>query len=417
MTALNYTETGPEPPVVNQQANSVEVLVKLVKTSQEGDLDAFGKLVERFQKMALALAYYRLGDFHLAQDVAQETFIEAYINLPKLLEPAAFSGWFRKIVRKRIDRVTRSQATPPLDLEQAETLGAPMADPLQQAELRESRAELHELVAQLPAGERTVITLFYLNDYSQNEIANFLEVPLSTVKKRLYSGRQRLKESLSSSPGQPIKKQKVKKDLLAEKVQFLLAVRAGNLKKVAALLNKYPALALATEEYDEESARKFYVPMAQGQSALWRATHNGQVEMVELLLAKSKQSNQPLPLEEAVLMDHLKIAEIFIRAGAEVNAPLKSGLTLLTIAVIRENEAMVELLLAHHAEVNRQGKQGRTPLHWAVLKGNLTITKQLLAAGAKPCLPDESGQTSLNLARQLNNQALLEVFEPFSRPE
>ena len=174
---------------------------------------------------------------------------------------------------------------------------------------------------------------------------------------------------------------------------------------------------LATEEWDDEISRQFYVPMEHGQTALWRATHNGQLEMVELLLAKSRGLNQPLHLEEAVLMGHFKIAEVFIGAGAEVNLPLRNGLTLLTISAIRENEAMVKLLLAYGAEVNFQDRANRTPLHWAVLKGNTLLTNRLLNAGADPYISDWTGSTPLKLAQKLGNQAVLNEFKPFITPE
>ncbi|MGH2356216.1 MAG: RNA polymerase sigma factor, partial [Chloroflexota bacterium] len=91
----------------------------LVVAAQGGDLDAFGALVGRFQDLAYACAYAVLGDFHLAQDVAQEAFVEAYFDLPKLRETAAFPGWFRKIVFKRGDRLTRGQRVRTVPIEQA----------------------------------------------------------------------------------------------------------------------------------------------------------------------------------------------------------------------------------------------------------------------------------------------------------
>ena len=83
----------------------METLQSLVIAAQNGDLDAFGIIVQRFQGMAYTSAYAMLEDAYLAEDVAQEAFIEAYLNLPKLRESAAFPGWFRRIVFKQGDRV------------------------------------------------------------------------------------------------------------------------------------------------------------------------------------------------------------------------------------------------------------------------------------------------------------------------
>lgn len=68
-----------------------------IQAAQRGDLAAFGAIVKRFQGMACATAYTMLDDAGLAEDVAQEAFIEAYQNLPKLREIDAFPGWFRRL--------------------------------------------------------------------------------------------------------------------------------------------------------------------------------------------------------------------------------------------------------------------------------------------------------------------------------
>ena len=70
----------------------------LVAAARAGDLEAYGQLVRCFQDMAYGYAYAVLGDFHLAEDAAQEAFLQAYRDLPDLREPAAFPGWLRRIV-------------------------------------------------------------------------------------------------------------------------------------------------------------------------------------------------------------------------------------------------------------------------------------------------------------------------------
>ncbi len=87
-----------------------------VVAAQHGDAEAFGEIVERFRAMAVATGYAMLGDVHLAQDAAQDAFIEAYLSLHALREPAAFPGWFRRIVHKNADRQLRKHAREwPLD--------------------------------------------------------------------------------------------------------------------------------------------------------------------------------------------------------------------------------------------------------------------------------------------------------------
>ena len=90
------------------------------------------ELVRRFQDMAVGYAYSILRNFHSAEDAAQEAFLEAYRNLDKLREPAAFPGWFRRIVFKHCDRQTRSKQFATLPLDDAESLASqqPAADPV-----------------------------------------------------------------------------------------------------------------------------------------------------------------------------------------------------------------------------------------------------------------------------------------------
>jgi len=80
----------------------------LVTNAQTGNYDAFNGLVRRFQDMAVGYAYAIIGDFQLAEDAAQEAFVGAWLELPRLREPAAFAGWFRKLVFMRCSRQTRA---------------------------------------------------------------------------------------------------------------------------------------------------------------------------------------------------------------------------------------------------------------------------------------------------------------------
>src|SRR5215510_10641353 len=95
----------------------MERLESLIDASLSGDPDAYAAIVRRFQDMAVGYGYSILHDFQLAEDAAQEAFFEAYRTLPKLREAAAFAGWFRRIVFKQCDRITRRRvvATVPLE--------------------------------------------------------------------------------------------------------------------------------------------------------------------------------------------------------------------------------------------------------------------------------------------------------------
>src|SRR5262245_35283123 len=90
-----------------------------IVAAQRGDDHAFGELVCAYQDIVVAYATLVLRDYHLAEDAAQEAFVEAYRALPSLREPAAFTRWLRTIVRKHCDRITRRKRHPTTGLDAA----------------------------------------------------------------------------------------------------------------------------------------------------------------------------------------------------------------------------------------------------------------------------------------------------------
>lgn len=199
-------------------------LTALIARARGGDLDAFGKIVRLFQDMAFGFAGSVLGDFHLAEDVAQEAFIEAYSQLPSLREPEAFAGWFRRIVYKHCDRVVRRKSVRTVALDAAAETAADDAGPAQIVEQREMQDKVLEAIRSLPEHQRMVTTLFYIDGYSQKEIGDFLEVPVTTVKKRLHDSRQKLKERMIDMVRETLR-EKVPDERFSQKVIAELLAR------------------------------------------------------------------------------------------------------------------------------------------------------------------------------------------------
>ena len=157
---------------------------------------AFGELVERFQDMAYGYAYSILGDFHLAEDAAQEAFVAAYRQLDKLRAPESFAGWLRRIVRTACHRLTRRRREATAPLERAGFVPTEEMGPDETVERMELRDRVLAAVRSLPEAQRTVTTLFYIDGYSHEEIGEFLDVPATTVNSRLHASRQKLKERM-----------------------------------------------------------------------------------------------------------------------------------------------------------------------------------------------------------------------------
>ncbi|CAN5454762.1 hypothetical protein BH10CHL1_BH10CHL1_06180 [soil metagenome] len=166
------------------------------RTARSEQGEAFSEIVRRFQDLAFACAYAVLGDFHLAEDAAQEAFLTAWRHLDQLRQPEAFPGWFKRIVLTQCNRLTRGKRLDFVALDVIEEMAAPNCDPYLAYEQLERQIRVYAAVRALPEHERMVTALFYIGDYAQNEIAAFLEVPVTTVKKRLYSARQKLREGM-----------------------------------------------------------------------------------------------------------------------------------------------------------------------------------------------------------------------------
>jgi len=165
---------------------------ELVGKARTGDVDAFTELVRRYQAMAFGYAYARLGDFHLAEDTAQQAFIAAWRGLDSLKEPERFGGWLRTIVRFESAHTIRSARVTYTQLDDLDGVSGHGPDVV--AENREGLDRVLAAINALPQAEREVTILYYLQDRSQREVAAFLGVPVSTVNNRLRNARKHLKE-------------------------------------------------------------------------------------------------------------------------------------------------------------------------------------------------------------------------------
>src|SRR5262245_57290013 len=161
---------------------SVTALREFILSARAGDLQAFAALVRRFQDGAVGYALSRLGELSLAEDAAQEAFLEAYQQLPRLREPAAFTVWLRKIILKQCDRIARRRRVPTEPLDGSTDRAAAGPDPSEHAERRELFARVLAAINDLVEMERAVVLLFYFGDHSHEEISDFLELPIGTVK-------------------------------------------------------------------------------------------------------------------------------------------------------------------------------------------------------------------------------------------
>lgn len=169
--------------------------VRLVTQAQQGNLHAFDALVRRFQDVMVAYSAAILGDFHRAEDAAQDAFLEAYRTLPTLRAPTAFPDRLRRLAHKHCDRWTRRKQVITLPLESAYHL-SDLADPSGEVVRRETQSAVRGAVQALPDAERQVVLLYYGVERSVKEVALFLGLPVSTVKNRLHTARRKIHERM-----------------------------------------------------------------------------------------------------------------------------------------------------------------------------------------------------------------------------
>ncbi len=177
----------------------VENDVQLIHKILSGDEAAFTTLVQKYQKSVHALAWRKIGDFHIAEEIAQDAFIQAYKNLATLRNPNQFAGWLY-VIANRLCLKWLQKKKPPIQLlentsvvEIEDSSYSRYVSEQREIEAAERRREIvEELLEKLPESERTVVTLYYLGEMTAKEIGNFLGVSVNTIKSRLRRARERL---------------------------------------------------------------------------------------------------------------------------------------------------------------------------------------------------------------------------------
>ena len=244
------------------------------KRRLELDNAGFSELVLRFQDMAFGYACAITGDPNRSQDIVQESFLRAWEHLHQLHNPDAFPGWFRQIVRRAaLDLIAREPRTSlSVDAEAglASTIGGPMEDLL----ARESAGEIQEAISGLPETLRTSVVLYYVDGYTHQEIADFLEISLSAVKKRMQRGRDQMRRNLEERIRRTVGEMKPSNDgrLLATVNIYTNFSIAGQLGQIT-LLEAMLVDGIDVNELD-----------AMGRSLLHWAVESAHVDAVELLL-------------------------------------------------------------------------------------------------------------------------------------
>jgi len=197
----------------------------LVGLALSGNRDAYGELVTRYQGHVYGLAHHLTGDWDASCDIAQDAFVRAYVNLGQLRDPGRFAPWLRRVtfavamdwLRKQgrellgsLDEITEQSADGLVGL------SAPGPSVPEQAQTNELRKSVISVIDQLPPHLRVPLTLFHMDGLSYQRVADFLEIPLGTVKRRIHEAKKRLRSDLEALAAEVLEEHKPTPELKEE---------------------------------------------------------------------------------------------------------------------------------------------------------------------------------------------------------
>lgn len=174
---------------------------QLIHRVLDGDENAFSELVKKYQKQVHALAWRKIGDFHIAEEITQDTFLKAYQKLRTLKKPQRFASWLYVIAANRCNtwlekKQLRAQLLKNKGGVRPEkpSYSEYVVEENERISVEAQREVVKKLLAKLEESERTVMTLHYFAEMSCTEIGAFLGVSANTIKSRLRRAQQRLKK-------------------------------------------------------------------------------------------------------------------------------------------------------------------------------------------------------------------------------
>ena len=171
---------------------------ELVLQLQSGSLEALGTLYDRHRRLVYRTALAITSDTDSTADLLQDVFLRLH-RFAKNIDPSRpLEPWlYRMTINLTYDWIKRRNRLPrPLEGVADWLVGTGKNPPYEAVERNDEWHQVQKAIAALPLTQRIVVTLYYLNDLNLKEIADILDVPVGTVKSRLYYGRIALKRNL-----------------------------------------------------------------------------------------------------------------------------------------------------------------------------------------------------------------------------
>lgn len=197
----------------------------IIRKCLDGDSAAFGLLVDKYKGGVYALAYSKLGNFHDAEDVTQEVFIKAYVNLRSLRRWDSFHAWLYSITSNLCKDWIKNQSRRP-DRDSIEEQEEGVLEALSISHHRDESLweSLRDLLDSQPESQRQVLTLYYLGGMNSNEIAEFLGTSPTAIRHRIHRARLKLKKEMLATMTGTFERKKLRASFtlrIAESVKHL----------------------------------------------------------------------------------------------------------------------------------------------------------------------------------------------------
>jgi RNA polymerase sigma factor (sigma-70 family) len=242
--------------------------IELVTLARGGDKNAFGELVLRYQLLALSVARHLIGNEDTARDLVQEAMLQAFLLLDRLKKPELFKNWLCGIVVNLCRSYIRDRGKNLLSLESLtggqQFTYLPYSENItssaETAEEHEFQNALLQVVKELSSDDRDVILHFYYDQLSLQEIGAINNIPVNTVKVRLFRARKKLKEKLFSRNSEIIPYKERRKTMI--KVTIVDVVKKGFKDKEGRSFTDY---AVVLNDEKGNRALPIWVGPAEGQ--------------------------------------------------------------------------------------------------------------------------------------------------------